>query len=295
MPADIGGPKPVSVRVTGKRWKTPDIPLKLNLLASAGKDMFWLESHSVPVIGAIVFAAAYAVAALIFFGARWVSRGTLGPRLRIVSPGTLTPLGAILGLLIAFLSARVWTNVDRAGAYVSQEATALRKAVVLSNVFPSEPKQNVRRAIKDHISFIETQDWPAMSDGRARMDAVPVNLVEAMNATLAFSPKETPQQLAQNRTLIALETALEARRHRLRISREEIAPVQWAVVVIPAICILVTIALLHLESRPAKATTMFLFSTAVATSLLLLLTYDRPFGSGGFFIEPTLLKEVMPN
>jgi hypothetical protein len=43
------------------------------------------------------------------------------------------------------------------------------------------------------------------------------------------------------------------------------------------------------------AITMFIFSTAVAVCLVLLMVYDRPFGAGGFVIQPTVLRDIMPD
>ena len=81
----------------------------------------------------------------------------------------------------------------------------------------------------------------------------------------------------------------------MAISRAEIAPVQWAVIVLLAAMILVTIAAIHINVRPAMALTMFVFSTAVAMCLILLMVYDRPFGSGGFTLPPTAYREAMPD
>jgi hypothetical protein len=45
----------------------------------------------------------------------------------------------------------------------------------------------------------------------------------------------------------------------------------------------------------AMAISIFIFSTAIATCLVLLLVYDRPFGAGGFTVTPVVLRAVMPN
>jgi hypothetical protein len=65
------------------------------------------------------------------------------------------------------------------------------------------------------------------------------------------------------------------------------------VILIPALLILMTLALVHIERRLVMAITMFIFSTALAISLVLLLVYDQPLGLGGFIIKPTLFREVM--
>ena len=115
-----------------------------------------------------------------------------------------------------------------------------------------------------------------------------------MGALLSFAPVGANQQLVQNRALIAIEEALEFRRNRVGVSRAEIAPVQWTVIVVLSGMILVTIAAIHINARLAMATSMFAFSSAVAMCIVLLMVYDRPFGSGGFTVPTTAYREAMP-
>jgi hypothetical protein len=116
-----------------------------------------------------------------------------------------------------------------------------------------------------------------------------------MSALLSFSPVQANQKLAQQRALVAIEQALEARRNRVLLSQAEIAPIQWAVILVLATLILVTIALVHIDRRLAMGVTLFIFSTAIAICLVLLAVSDRPFGAGGFTVRPTVLRAVVPN
>ena len=71
----------------------------------------WLESQETLVIALIVFAFCYLLAALIFVGVAVLARTPIARALQVTTPAMLTPLGVILGLVIAFLAARVWANV----------------------------------------------------------------------------------------------------------------------------------------------------------------------------------------
>src|SRR5580704_17638319 len=75
--------------------------------------IFWLESQSTEIIALIVFGLIYLAAAITFLVVVQASRASVKEELRTVTPGVLSPLGAILGIMIAFLAARVWANVDR--------------------------------------------------------------------------------------------------------------------------------------------------------------------------------------
>jgi Protein of unknown function (DUF4239) len=254
--------------------------------------LHWVESQSILVITLVVFGFCYVLTIATFCAAAILSRRAVARELKAASPVTLTPLAVILALLLVFLSSRVWTNVDRAGEYVGQEASALREAVLLADALPSDVRKNVRESIKRHLHFIETQDWPAMGRVQATLQAIPAGLTDAMAAALSFTPAQPTQQIAQERTLIAIEHAFEARRNRIRLSQLQIAPIQWAVIVVLTMLILVTIAMIHIDNRPAMAATLFIFSTAVAVCVVLLMVYDRPFAVGGVTMAPTAFREI---
>jgi hypothetical protein len=257
--------------------------------------MFWIEAQSAAVIALFVFSLIYVLAATVFCLAATLSRRSVARDLKAVVPTTLTPLGVILGLLIAFLAARVWTNLDQAGHYVGQEAGALRETVLLADALPPEVRTRVRQAVRRHIHLIEAEEWPAMASGQATLQSIAVGLAEAMTEILSIVPAQANQRLAQERALEAIEQALNARRNRILLSQAEISPIQWTLIIVLAMLILVTIALLHIDKRVAMAISMFIFSTAVAACLVLLMVYDRPFGAGGFAVTPAVLRAVMPN
>ena len=257
--------------------------------------LLWIESQSTSIIALIVFGSAYLSAALIFCVAGFLSRRPIAKALQPVTPGLLSPLGTILGILIAFLAVRVWTNLDHAQEQIGHEATALREVVMLSNSLPADVRARVREAIGKHLETVVSEDWPAMAEARLSLHSFPPHLEEAMGAILSFAPVGASQQLVQNRALIAVEDAVEFRRNRVSVSRAEIAPVQWAVIVVLSGMILATLAAIHINARWAMAFAMFVFSTAVAMCLVLLMVYDRPFGSGGFTLPPTAYREAMPD
>lgn len=257
--------------------------------------LLWIESQSTSIIALVVFGAAYVLAALIFGLAAFLSHRPIAKALQPVTPGLLSPLGTILGILIAFLAVRVWTNVDHAQEYIGREISALREVVMLADSLPVDVKTRVREAIGKHLDAVASEEWPAMAEERVSLRSFPPHLEEAMDAILSFAPAGANQQLVQNHALTAVEDAVEFRRSRVGVSRSEISPVQWTVIVVLAGMILVTIAAIHIHVRWAMAIAMFVFSTAVAMSLVLLMVYDRPFGLGGFTLPPTAYREAIPD
>jgi len=62
--------------------------------------------------------------------------------------------------------------------------------------------------------------------------------------------------------------------------------------VLLAVLILITIALVHIGKPAASALALFIFSTAMAACLVLLLAYDRPFAAGGISLTPAAYREI---
>jgi hypothetical protein len=254
--------------------------------------LHWIESQSTLGIAGLMLAFCYAVAVAAWVCGGLLSRRTVGEELKTVSPVTLTPLAVILGLLIAFIAARVWDNVARANEHVGQEATALSELILLSNALPPEIRTSLREAVRDHIAFVAEKDWPAMARFRADLRSEVVGLKTALTLLLSFRAAEPGQEFARQQGLRAIERAFAARQNRIRLSKDQIAPIQWTAIVVLAGLILVTTAMIHIGRPAAMALTLFIFSTAVAVCLILLLAYDRPFAAGGVTIAPTAFREI---
>jgi hypothetical protein len=254
--------------------------------------IYWIESQPASAITVIALCLCYTVAAAIFGATAALSRWPVAEQLKMISPVTLTPLAVILGLLFAFLAARVWENVGHANEYIGQEAGALSKVMLFAKALPPEVQTKVRTGVTQHVDFVVTKDWPEMAIGRANQRTEPPGLTEAMAALLSFAPTESDKELAQQRAVAAVEQAFEARRNRIRLSQAEIAPIQWSVIFILAILILATTAMIHIGKPAAMAATLFIFSTAVAACVILLLQNDRPFAAGGITLTPTAFREI---
>ena len=133
-----------------------------------------------------------------------------------------------------------------------------------------------------------------MHQSSANLRPLPSGLTDAVRTLLSFVPAHPGQQLAQQRAVVALEQALEARRNRIMLSQTVIAPIQWIVIFTLAALVLLTIAMVHIDRRPTVAVNLFIFSSAVAACLSLLMVNDRPFAAGGNTVEPAALRQISP-
>jgi hypothetical protein len=254
--------------------------------------LWWLETQETLVIVLIVFAFCYLLAALILVGLAILSRSPIAGALHVTTPAMLTPLAVIFGLVIAFLATRVWGNLDHAQAYVVEEASGIRDAVLVSSVLPSDTRDAFRKEIGNYLHFVDQVDWPAMLRGQEGLHQTPSGLPEALTILLSFVPQQPGQQLAQSRAVAAIEQVLQARRKRILLSEAVISLPQWMVIIVLDALVLFTIGTVHAGRYTTAAVNMAIFSTAVASCIVLLMINDRPFNSGGIVIQPTALHEL---
>ena len=253
---------------------------------------WWIETQETLVIALIVFAFCYLLAALILCGLTVLSRTPIAASLHVTTPAMLTPLAVILGLVVAFLATRVWGNLDHAQAYVVEEASGIREAILISSVLPSDTRDAVRKEIGNYLRFVDQVDWPAMLRGQEGLRQTPSGLPEALTILLSFVPQQPGQQLAQSHAVAAIEQVLQARRKRILLSEAVISPPQWIVIIVLDALVLVTIGTVHAGRYTTAAVNMAIFSTAVASCVVLLMINDRPFNNGGIVVQPTALHEL---
>jgi hypothetical protein len=253
----------------------------------------WLHNLPVAWMALLIFGATYLVAGGIYGVVMALAVGERARVFKGLSPGMLPPLGIIFGLLIAFLAAQVWGDLDRASTAVNREASALRNVVLLAASFPGEPEARMDALVRRHIEAAVTQEWPMMARQRATLAMIPAPLAEALQLSLSLTPRGNGQVIAQREIIISLENALDARRQRIIVSRSGVNWVKWSTLIVQAICILVAIAMVHSDNRATAAVALTIFATGIAVSMLLIAAHNRPF-TGEISVGPDLLRQVMP-
>lgn len=253
----------------------------------------WLYHLPVIWMAVVIAVATAAVAALAYaVAAALASRGR-GPMLKAMTPVMLTPLAVLFGLIVAFLASQVWNDYQRASAAVAREASALRTVVLLAAHFPKDTETRVKALVRKHIRDAVDKEWPAMARQEATLAMFTAEADEMLELTLSVQAQGETQSVAQRAMLAAFQTANDARRERIVISRSSINWVKWAAVYLLAALILLAIAFVHVDNRGTTVVAMALFSISVAICVLLIAAHNRPF-TGEIVVGPELLLQVMP-
>ena len=151
-----------------------------------------------------------------------------------------------------------------------------------------------QRSTARRAHYAPSYSWAGASRPRSRPGcASPASLAEALRLALALRPHSEGQKVAQREMVVALETALDARRERIIVSESRVNWAKWTGVVLLAALTLLAIAVVHSEKRATTAIANGIFASAVAVCLLMIASQDRPF-AGPFAVKPEPLVQVMP-
>jgi hypothetical protein len=244
----------------------------------------------VPVVFGVTYLVACGILAIVLALAK-------GERVRIftgVSPALLSPLGVIFGLMVIFIAAQVWGDIDRARTAVNREASAIRMVALLAPAFPGDSETRLRGLLRRHVDEAVSSEWPDMARQSASLKVAAPALSEGLQLTLALEPKSQGQILAQREIVAGLENAMDARRQRIIASRSSVNWIKWNCLFWMAICMLIAAAAVHCNNRGAAALAVGIFATGVAVSVLLILSHDRPF-SGAISVKPDVLQQARPD
>lgn len=252
----------------------------------------WLYRLPIFWMAVVVFGATYIVAAIVDRIVLILATGERAKAFKAVSAGMMPPLGIIFGLLVAFIAAQVWGDLDRATTAVNREASALRAVVLLAPRFPQE-QSRLRALVAQHIHDAVTEEWPAMAERRASLVMTPASLADALQLTLTLDAKSPAEATAQREIVSAIETALDARRQRIITSHATVNWLKWLALIVQAVCTMVAIAMVHSDNRTATGIALGLFATGVAVSILLIAAHNRPF-TGDLSVHPDILLQVLP-
>ena len=253
----------------------------------------WLLNIPVLAMAALILLACYLFSAGLYLLITTLAVGERARAFKAVSPGMLPPMAIIFALLVGFLAAQVWSDLDRASTAVNREASALRAIVLLGAGFPGEPEAHLRDLARRHIQEAVTLEWPEMSRGHATLTLAPASLTEALRLTIALNPRGDGQLVAQREIIAAIQSALDARRQRILLSHSSINWVKWTALLMQAGLTLLTIGLVHSENRAANRIIMGIFATSVGVAVTLIAAHSRPF-AGEISVRPAVLLQVMP-
>ena len=152
----------------------------------------WLHYLPIQWMALAIFTTVYLTAGAILAIVMTLAKGDRARAFKGVTPGLLSPLGAIFGLLVVFTVFQVFNDFDRAKMAVDREASAIRTVVLLARSFPGEPETQIRNLARRHIDEAVSAEWPAMAKQAASLKVAAPAFSEALRGPFADAPDRSP-------------------------------------------------------------------------------------------------------
>jgi Protein of unknown function (DUF4239) len=201
-------------------------------------------------------------------------------------------LAVLFSLLTGFLANDIWERERQAERAMLVERDGLLTAHELSAATTAD-MAGLRAALERYVRVVVAEEWPLMAEGgrsAAADDAIDALLREVAKPSIAA----VAGQAAHDALLGSLLQVRRARDDRLLLSGDQADVTKWAAVLILALLTLIVLGIVHLERPRAQLAALVVFAVAVAATLGLVATRERPF-AGAEQISPAPLADVLTN
>ena len=223
---------------------------------------------------ALFFGATAALLIWLSFGRR---TGAAVQSFRGVVAPFVSPVAAILAIIVGFLASDIWDRDRRAAEVVRTEANQLLALNTLAATFDL-PRNSLGAAIRAYASTVVQKEWPSMARQETSPEAE-VALDQIFKAIdglhLAAAGKGDIDRLMYS-TALAVRTA---RNTRLALSEDQSEGVKWLSVLALAVMSQVSVALVHLERARPQIAALAVLTVSLIVVIGLLAAHELPFGS----------------
>jgi hypothetical protein len=204
-----------------------------------------------------------------------------------------TVIGAVYGVLLAFVVLVVWQQHIDAEADASREASLMADVYRDATVLPDSVAASLRTSIVAYAQSVAHDEWPQLADGKPSVEARD-RLHAVWTLLRAYEPDTDLRRAWYGQILQRLSDAGDARQQRLHNAESSLPALVWIVLLFGG---LVTIGfsfmfgarhyLLHL-------TMVFALAGIIATVLVLIASLDHPY-AGLAMIQPDAFTRLEPS
>jgi hypothetical protein len=191
---------------------------------------------------------------------------------------TLLGLPAILfSLTVALLASSVWETYNMANKSVRNEALGLATVLDLAQTIPALKDSDLPNKVYKYTQSIIDDEWKTLSARGQPADTTKRHFEELRSATLQAI--NSLNNNAESKALFhAIQIVNDSRKARLSFVSFDVHPIRWYAIIVLAILVLITVALVH----PAKPKALFVAMGVSTITLLvpictLALTLSSPY------------------
>ena len=203
--------------------------------------------------------------------------------------GTLEVVGAIYGIVLAFVIVLQWQSLDTARDAVSDEASSLSQFSVDVRVLPTDGRERVEDSVSNYLDAVVNDEWKAMEDGEESPRAHDAfdDMFKTMETVV---PQTEVQYTWYEESIGRLNEAAVHRRKRLESMHNEL-PMPVRVLLFGGGLITLAFVVIHGVRRTSTHTfVVAALAALVAYNLFLVVILDYPF-SGSIRVTPEPFRQ----
>ena len=242
------------------------------------------------VLGVLVVSAsvAYALGGL-FASQRWLgARGTGDDN--DVTGIIVSLVGVMYPVLLAFVVVIVWGQFNDAERATQVEATRISNLLRDAEVFPDEPRTQIRGRLLAYTGRVVDAEWSTLADGESHRRAS--DSYEAVwRAYYRFAPRTEQQRAFYDQSLGRLNELGESRRLRILSSRAKVPGVMWVLLIVGGLVTIASTWAFRMKDPRLHAIGVSLFAILTGFILFLVFALEHPF-TGDVRVQPDAFQDL---
>jgi hypothetical protein len=197
-------------------------------------------------------------------------------------------IGAVYGILLAFVIVDLWTNFNAARDTVSSEASALAQVEIDTRALAQPDRARIDAAMSAYIHAVLNDEGQAMRTGRESMRAH--DALDQLAFALEKShlrPANAVQEAWYSEAVTKLNDVATARRQRTEAARRDVPMPFRLLIFVGSLVPIGFMTLVRVPHRGVKTLMVVVVAALVAYAVFLVLILDYPFsGTVSVSLEP---------
>jgi heme/copper-type cytochrome/quinol oxidase subunit 2 len=226
-------------------------------------------------------------------GLRAVSRW--GPRAQRANDNDvvgvfLSIVGALYGILLAFVVVTVWTDFADASKMTQAEAARSGDLLREAEAFPDESRREFRGLMLTYVREV-VDEWDSLAEG-SHSESAERAFGAVWTAYSRFEPRGERESAWYSQSIAALDELGQDRELRVIASRGTLPTVMWVLLIVGLVFTVAFTWLFQMERQATHAISVGAIAALTGFVLFLVFALQHPF-SGDIRIQPDPFVEVL--
>ena len=255
----------------------------------------WLTDLPTTAAAVVSMIGAAAVSTLGLFGVHWTVPHEIRSVHNDVSGFTLTIIGIVYAVFLAFIAVAVWEDYGRAEMVVQTEANLVGNLYRDTVSLPEPMASQLRHTLYVYAETVAQDEWRALASGQENSAAGWQLLDSAHSSIVQLRSPDLTTATMQGAMVRTLNELYDARRGRYQAAAADLPPILWWNLLAGAVILMVGTYLFGAPNILMHATMVGSLGASIGLVLVLIVILNSPFrGENHVSVEPfeALLRTV---